>query len=196
VRTEGEVRAAVVTIAVDEHRLFWVDPGTGALRAESEDNQFEHLVRYWLFVHPSIWSQHLDAISAVLGDKSVTPANRFLRLLNPANEPPANISADAATVAQALIAGIPDPPPPLQAIVEDALKKAREIRLGNGRWAGPFLNTCVREAERNLNFEGPGPFGYQQKLLATSLTGEPWEWGQGSSPTKVRLPSCGCDIRS
>jgi hypothetical protein len=176
-RTEGEVRAAVVSIATSEQEFFWLTPGTGALIKETDDSQFEHLVRYWLLENGPVSTAQLDPISLVLGDQSVTPAAKFLRLLGPATEPAANIAADVPTVAAALLANVPSPSPTLQALVRRVLTQARDSRLENGtwpNWSAAFVNACVREAERNLDLEGP--FGSRQILLALSPNGRHWEY--------------------
>ncbi len=179
----GEVRAQVVSAAEGEQAFFWLTPVTGALLEEDADTQFEHLVRYWLEVRWAIRSANMGAIATALGARTVNPAAKFLRLLGPLAEPQANIDADAQTVATNLIAAVPYPATPanLQALVVEALRQARRSRLGQQPpraqrrpWSGCFINACVREAERNLNLEGP--FGAAEALLGLSPNGRHWEY--------------------
>ncbi len=181
--SEGEVRAQVVSAAEVEHDFFWVTPGTGAMLQEGDDSQFEHLVRYWLEVRGTIGLDSMGAIATALGDTTQTPAAKFLRLLSLVGELQANIDADVATVAANLIAAVPNPatPPNLQTLVEQALRLARASRLGQylpanqGRpWSAVFVNTCIREAERNLNMEQPT--GAAEALLGLSPRGRHWEY--------------------
>lgn len=187
--TVDEVRAEVVSVAEAEQVSFWTT-GTGALLTEDADTQFEHLVRYWLEVRPSIPAANMGAIALALGDSTTTSAAKYLRLLNPPGEPQANINADAQTVAANLIAGVPAPTTPgnLQALVVEALMQARRSRLGhvystlnqqqplNERrpWSACFVNACIRGAERNLDLEPPT--GAAQALLGLTTAGRHWEY--------------------
>jgi len=77
----------------------------------------------------------------------------------------------------ALVANVPGSSPTLQALVRRALTQARNSFLENGtwpNWSAAFVNACVREAERNLDLEGP--FGAREILLALSPNGRHWEY--------------------
>jgi hypothetical protein len=183
VRSEDDVRAAIVRMATDEQGMFWFAGTPGALLKEDDDSQFEHLVRYWLEVHGTIGLPNAGAIALALGDASLTPAAKFLRLLNGVGEPQANIDADVQTVATALLAGVPDAgnPADLQDLLVTALRQARRSRLGDAPanpeprpWSACFINTTIREAERNLDLEGDA--GATEALLALSVNGRHWEY--------------------
>lgn len=69
----------------------------------------------------------------------------------------------------------PTTPPNLRTLVEQALKLARASRLDTDRpWSAAFVDTSVREAERNLNMERPT--GATETLLKLSPEGRHWEY--------------------
>lgn len=176
-RTLTEVSDAVVDAAIDE-QSFWLKT-SGSLFLESDSAQFGHLLRYWLSERKDIGAANMLA----LGQAAIDPATAYLRLLNPNTEPQANIDADKATIAAALIALVPEPTTPtdLRSRIEDALQKARDSRLESGtwpNWSAAFVNSCVRTAEFNLNLEGLT--GGTEQLLTLSPNGRHWEYVKGA----------------
>jgi hypothetical protein len=154
-RTETEIRNAVVTRTNAEWTAWHT--ATGAPRNEGEAAMFGRLAGYYLAAAGGIFPDTLVALQA-----AAQGGINYSAFLAPTASA-AMIAAEAIRIRTELLAAAPGATlPGLNALVESALKQARQANTHSGpymAWSAAFISTCVRGAGISQGLENVIPPG-------------------------------------
>jgi hypothetical protein len=171
VRTEAEVRAAIVAAARAESTRWH---NAGAPIFESNATMFGNLVRYYLAVIPGVRPDTLRGLQTAADSTTLYGAL-------PAATAAADVTREVQRVRGVLIAAATNTsvPPGLAALVETALRQALDAHRDTGAfaaWSAVFVCACVRQASIGLALEdvaGTTIRGRDSLLLSTTRH---WEY--------------------
>jgi hypothetical protein len=166
--SEVDLRNEIVRV-VQAERDFWQAPGTGNPIAQSDDDQFPHLVRYWLSRLSSIPPSTLLALHA----SAISGRVNYGSLLHAA-APNVPTAAQLEAVRTDLLLGAPNAlyPNNLDTLIDDALRRAIGSRRATPgyAWSAVFVVSCIRLAAITLLLEADaGGFHEGKDVLLLGL---------------------------